>query len=177
VASSSRGRGDGVRRAASTQYPQKMQRCNRCYKPWRSARRRDALLGGILGGLDVDAVCRQAAAHRKHATHFSKPFSSRCKTCAPRKRASKTAPAGGPSRRGSSPPAWAEESPQGDAHPLGNAGQVARNRHEASIRRIPSPPRPRRHTLAAVVRRRVVTGLRSTCGFTSSWQSVESCLV
>jgi len=46
----------------------------------------NALLGGVFGGLDIDAVRGQAAAQRKQATHFSNPFSSRCRTCMPRKR-------------------------------------------------------------------------------------------
>src|SRR5579885_1210276 len=37
----------------------------------------------------------QAAAHRKQATHFSSPFSSRCNTCAPRKRSWSCAGASG----------------------------------------------------------------------------------
>jgi hypothetical protein len=38
----------------------------------------------VLGRLEVDASAGQATEHRPQATHFSRPFSSRIKTCFPR---------------------------------------------------------------------------------------------
>ena len=44
------------------------------------------LLIGAMVFLGSYLFAGQFAAHRKHATHFSSPFSSRCNTCVPRYR-------------------------------------------------------------------------------------------